>query len=123
MHLSIGDVLDGDRLLGLVEGMVRNGLLSNEGRGVGERIGHVLTGYIGSESFLRAVVSVVEKIKALNPACRYCRTCVAVNLLLSTFKPGDVSHRQATSRSDMCVILSWEIWEGSTSLGNSSKYT
>ena len=70
MHLSIGDVLDGDRLLRLVEGMVRNGLLSNEGRGVKERIGHVLTGYIGSESFLRAVVSVVEKIKALNPACR-----------------------------------------------------
>lgn len=81
LHLSIGDVLDGDRLLKLVEGMERNGLLSNGGRGGGDRVGHVLTGYIGSASFLRAIVGVVEKIKALNPACRYCvafRPCKVV---------------------------------------------
>lgn len=74
-----GEVLDGSMLEQLVDGMERNGLLSsssidndddsnddNDGR-----IGNILTGYIGSESFLRAVVNVVTKLKKLNPRCRY----------------------------------------------------
>lgn len=65
-----GDVLDGSMLERLVEGMERNDLLSDE-PGAGGRIGNVLTGYIGSESFLRSVVSVVRKLKSLNPKCRY----------------------------------------------------
>ncbi|KAL9180946.1 hypothetical protein ACHAXT_009751 [Thalassiosira profunda] len=64
-----GDVLDGAMLGRLVEGMERNGLLADES-GAG-RIGNILTGYIGSESFLRSVVHIVQKLKLLNPTCRY----------------------------------------------------
>lgn len=68
-----GEVLDGTMLEKLVDGMDRNGLLSAfDGDDLDSgRIGHVLTGYIGSESFLRAVVNVVKKLKGLNPKCRY----------------------------------------------------
>ena len=68
-----GDVLDGEKLLKLVNGLERNGLLSNDSvsnNGSGH-IGHILTGYIGSESFLRSVVTVVQKLRALNSKCRY----------------------------------------------------
>lgn len=67
-----GDVLDGTRLLDLVNGLERNGLLCNDLTDSDSgRIGHILTGYIGSESFLRAVVTVVQKLRALNSKCRY----------------------------------------------------
>lgn len=66
-----GDVLDGHRLGQLVDGMERNGLLSSGGGAGSGRIGNILTGYIGSESFLKAVVNVVQKLKGLNPSCRY----------------------------------------------------
>lgn len=59
-----GEVLQGSQLLKLVDGMEENGILSDE-------TGHILTGYIGSESFLRAVVTVVRKMKADNPQIRY----------------------------------------------------
>ncbi|KAL7520355.1 hypothetical protein ACHAWX_005082 [Stephanocyclus meneghinianus] len=67
-----GDVLDGSKLLKLVDGLERNGLLSDD-CDVSDPgyIGHILTGYIGSESFLRSVVTVVKKLKALNSKCRY----------------------------------------------------
>lgn len=79
-----GSVMDGDTLLKMVEGLERNGLLLSDfakgeeencekdghGARIG-RIGNVLTGYIGSESFLHSVVTVVQKLKALNPECRY----------------------------------------------------
>ena len=70
-----GNVLDGSMLEKLVDGIERNGLLSScsddgDSDETG-RIGNILTGYIGSESFLRAVVNVVQKLKALNPNCRY----------------------------------------------------
>ena len=64
-----GDVLDGQMLEKLVDGMEKNELL-HDGSDNG-RIGNVLTGYIGSESFLRAVVNVVQKLKRLDPNCRY----------------------------------------------------
>lgn len=66
-----GEVLDGPRLLKLVDGMERNGLLSSSAAADVGRIGNILTGYIGSKSFLCAVVSVVRKLKGLNPKCRY----------------------------------------------------
>lgn len=65
-----GEVLDGQQLGKLVDGMERNGLLSGDDSDTG-RIGNILTGYIGSESFLSAVVNVVQKLKGLNPKCRY----------------------------------------------------
>ena len=67
-----GEVLDGTMLEKLVGGMDRNGLLSSDDDDSDSgRIGNILTGYIGSESFLRAVVNVVKKLKSLSPKCRY----------------------------------------------------
>lgn len=65
-----GEVLDGRRLLSLIDGMERNGLLAASSQEEeGPRIGHILTGYIGSASFLSAVVQIVRKLK--NYGCRY----------------------------------------------------
>jgi pyridoxine kinase len=50
-----GDVLQGEQLVKLLEGLERNGLLQN--------IGHLLTGYIGSESFLRQVIHVLQTLR------------------------------------------------------------
>jgi pyridoxine kinase len=67
-----GDVLDGNKLLKLVDGLDRNGLLHDDSiESDPGRVGHILTGYIGSESFLRAVVKIVQKLKGLNSKCRY----------------------------------------------------
>lgn len=66
-----GEVLDGTMLERLVAGMERNGLLSSDDPDSDDGIGNILTGYIGSESFLGAVVSVVRKLKSLNVRCRY----------------------------------------------------
>ena len=51
-----GDVLAGDELRALVNGLQRNHLL--------DHTGHVLTGYIGSASFLEAVLEVVQTLRA-----------------------------------------------------------
>ena len=71
-----GEVLDGRRLLSLIDGMERNGLLASSSSQGGEgggpsRIGNILTGYIGSASFLSAVVQIVHKLKKYDPTCRY----------------------------------------------------
>ncbi|KAL7551616.1 hypothetical protein ACHAWF_014817 [Thalassiosira exigua] len=58
-----GEVLDGRMLQKLIDGLERNGLLSG--------VGNVLTGFIGSESFLSAVADTVKKVKSLNSRCRY----------------------------------------------------
>merc|ERR1719162_1156783 len=47
-----GEMLDGAQLKRLVEGMERNGLLSSNDADSDDGIGNILTGYIGSESFL-----------------------------------------------------------------------
>lgn len=66
-----GEILDGTQLKRLIDGMERNGLLSSNDAESDGGIGNILTGYIGSESFLSAVVSVVRKLKALDTKCRY----------------------------------------------------
>jgi pyridoxine kinase len=58
-----GTVLQGAELASLVEGLERNSLLSETT--------HLLTGYIGSESFLLAIVQVFEKLRAAVPMARY----------------------------------------------------
>ena len=58
-----GDVLQGDQLRTILKGLKRNGLLQN--------VGHLLTGYIGSESFLRAVLDVLKTLRSSNNGCRY----------------------------------------------------
>jgi len=50
-----GDVLDGEQLKTILEGLKRNGLLQD--------VGHILTGYIGKESFLREVLDVLQTLR------------------------------------------------------------
>ena len=50
-----GDVLNGGQLDSLLDGLERNDLLKNTQ--------HLLTGYIGSESFLRSVIRVLNTLK------------------------------------------------------------
>mmetsp|Transcript_25459 Transcript_25459/g.37738 ORF Transcript_25459/g.37738 Transcript_25459/m.37738 type:complete len:298 (-) Transcript_25459:864-1757(-) len=58
-----GDVLNGGQLDSLLDGMERNDLLKNTQ--------HLLTGYIGSESFLRSVIRVLNTLKKYNSDFRY----------------------------------------------------
>jgi pyridoxine kinase len=59
-----GERLDGAALLALVEGLSVNDLVAGA-------YSHLLTGYIGSLSFLRAVASVAATLRAANPALVY----------------------------------------------------
>lgn len=58
-----GDVLGGEQLRKILEGLKRNGLIQG--------IDHLLTGYIGSESFLRAVLEVLKTLRSSNKTFRY----------------------------------------------------
>jgi len=58
-----GEVMTGEQLQSIVEGLESNGLLQG--------YTHVLTGYIGSASMLRTVARLVRKLRALNPALVY----------------------------------------------------
>ena len=58
-----GDVLTGDQLRSIMKGLEKNGLLSS--------IDHLLTGYIGSESFLEAVVHVIQTLRKYRKDLRY----------------------------------------------------
>ncbi|XP_020598441.1 pyridoxal kinase isoform X2 [Phalaenopsis equestris] len=57
-----GQVLDGQHLWDLIEGLAANNLLYYT---------HLLTGYIGSVSFLKTVLGVVEKLRLINPELLY----------------------------------------------------
>jgi pyridoxine kinase len=58
-----GDVLKGDQLTALLDGLEKNGLLDDTG--------HILTGYVGSESFLEALINVVTVVRGKNPSARF----------------------------------------------------
>ena len=58
-----GEVMAGEQLQAIVEGLESNGLL--------EGYTHVLTGYIGSASMLRTVARLVKKLRVLNPNLVY----------------------------------------------------
>eukprot|EP01083_Nonionella_stella_P158164 514457_1 len=53
-----GDVLGGNQLESILDGLQRNELLDDTG--------HLLTGYIGSETFLRSVLKVLRTLKEQN---------------------------------------------------------
>lgn len=57
-----GQILNGDELWNLIEGLEANDLLYYT---------HLLTGYIGSLSFLECVLHVVEKLRSINPNLIY----------------------------------------------------
>lgn len=56
-------MLTGENLSSLVDGLESNDLLEN--------YSHILTGYIGSATFLNAVSDVVSRIKQKNPDLKY----------------------------------------------------
>ena len=58
-----GDVLNGTQLKSILEGLKDNELLQD--------IGHILTGYIGSVSFLLTVIHIVQTIRQQSPGSRY----------------------------------------------------
>lgn len=58
-----GDVLKGDQLRAILSGLSRNELLQS---------GHLLTGYIGSESFLTAVLDVLKTMRSKGPVRFVC---------------------------------------------------
>lgn len=58
-----GTVMDGDQLADVVDGMQANGLLSQHS--------HLLTGYIGSESFLQGIVQLLQRLRAEGPSVRH----------------------------------------------------
>jgi len=58
-----GDVLEGSQLLSILKGLERNNLLDD--------ICYLLTGYIGSESFLLAVLDVIKKLRSKNSNVKY----------------------------------------------------
>lgn len=69
-HFPHGEVMNGDQLRTVLEGLELNGLIGNDGDDGGdnaEAIGSVLTGYIGSASFLEAVLDVLAKVRKYNP--------------------------------------------------------
>ncbi|KAA8530639.1 hypothetical protein F0562_005427 [Nyssa sinensis] len=57
-----GQVLNGQQLWDLIEGLEANNLLYYT---------HLLTGYIGSVSFLNTVLEVINKLRSLNPKLTY----------------------------------------------------
>jgi pyridoxine kinase len=57
-----GTIMDGAQLSEVVSGLEANGLLQHS---------HLLTGYIGSTSFLVQVLHVLQKLKAQNPDLVY----------------------------------------------------
>ncbi|KAJ7562685.1 hypothetical protein O6H91_03G080500 [Diphasiastrum complanatum] len=57
-----GQVLDGEQLWSLIEGLEANNLLFYT---------HLLTGYIGSLSFLETILEVVHKLRSVNPNLLY----------------------------------------------------
>ncbi|XP_071709758.1 pyridoxal kinase-like isoform X2 [Rutidosis leptorrhynchoides] len=57
-----GQVLNGEKLWELIEGLEANNLLYYT---------HLLTGYIGSVSFLDNVLEVVKKLRSINPTLTY----------------------------------------------------
>mmetsp|Transcript_22560 Transcript_22560/g.34645 ORF Transcript_22560/g.34645 Transcript_22560/m.34645 type:complete len:322 (-) Transcript_22560:92-1057(-) len=62
-HSFEGDVMNGEQLRRLMSGLERNDLL--------HEIRHVLTGYIGSATFLREVLRIVTDLKSRTPGVRY----------------------------------------------------
>lgn len=57
-----GTVMSGEELLSIIDGLEENGLLQYT---------HLLTGYIGSASLLKAVSEVVTRLRRLNPNLVY----------------------------------------------------
>jgi pyridoxine kinase len=62
-HFPFGEIMNGEQLLHILKGLQLNDLLID--------IKYMLTGYIGSVSFLEAVVEVLQTIRKQNPSVQY----------------------------------------------------
>lgn len=63
-HFPSGEVMNGEQLRAILKGLEDNGLLQDD-------VGYLLTGYIGSESLLTAVLDVLETIRKHNPTVKF----------------------------------------------------
>lgn len=63
--------MDGKQLLTVLEGLELNGLLGGGEDGSDGGIESVLTGYIGSVSFLESIVDVLERVRKHNPSATF----------------------------------------------------
>eukprot|EP00536_Pseudo-nitzschia_multiseries_P002222 jgi/Psemu1/251457/estExt_Genewise1Plus.C_290124 len=73
-HFPHGQVMNGDELRTVLEGLEINGLLGSDDddeSAKGDAIGSVLTGYIGSSTFLEAVLDVLAAVRKHNPNARF----------------------------------------------------
>lgn len=73
-HFPHGEVMDGDQLRNVLEGLEVNGLIGDDGEDGGDNdmaIESMLTGYIGSVSFLEAVLDVLGTVRKYNPKARF----------------------------------------------------
>jgi len=73
-HFPHGEVMNGDQLRTILDGLEVNGLLGNDDEDEstkGDAIGSVLTGYIGSTTFLEAVLDVLAAVRHHNPKARF----------------------------------------------------
>ena len=62
-HFPSGEVMNGEQLRTILDGLRKNQLLEN--------VGYMLTGYIGSTSFLEAVLDVLEAARSTNPDLKF----------------------------------------------------
>jgi pyridoxine kinase len=58
-----GTVMNGQELADIVDGLHANGLLHHHA--------HLLTGFIGSESFLQGIISLLQRMRAGHPSVRH----------------------------------------------------
>ncbi len=73
-HFPHGEVMDGDQLRNVLAGLEVNGLIGDDGEDGGDNdmaIESMLTGYIGSVSFLEAVLDVLGTVRKYNPKARF----------------------------------------------------
>ena len=62
-HFPSGEVMNGEQLRTILDGLRKNQLLEN--------VGYMLTGYIGSTSFLEAVLDVLDAARSTNPDLKF----------------------------------------------------
>ena len=79
-----GTVMEGPELATIVDGLEENGLLQQS---------HLLTGYIGSVTFLKQVVQVHQKVKQHNPDLIYGASALAPQLQIDLGIQSSISSR------------------------------
>ena len=92
-----GQILDGEQLWSIVEGLEQNGLLAG--------YDYLLTGYIGSESFLRTVLNIVQKLKEYNPNLIYICDPVLGDLGPGLYVPKDLISIYREEMMKVCSVI------------------